>query len=107
MAERFNGPYKTVIQAFRPPHSEMIPGVIYLTTCERDGDASPEKIQMAGYICPCGCGQETHMSLKPHWQNGWTYELHPDGTVSFNPSIFHHQTCGAHFFIKHGLVQWC
>jgi len=48
----------------------------------------------------------------------WNPEIHEDGTVSLNPSIWHKghyftgvgdesKECGAHYFIKRSKIQWC
>lgn len=103
--DKFYGPYKTAVGEFCPPLSDMDRETIYLSNLKHD-DETP---WCASYICPCGCGREVYLPLRPK-ENGhpsWEYEIHLDNTVSFTPSILGKQgTCQSHYFIKNGLVQW-
>lgn len=63
------------------------------------------------FICPCGCGGESHISIKnigeTTWTDGWTVTLENDNTVfTSSPSILD-RGCGAHFFIEKNKIRWC
>jgi hypothetical protein len=59
-------------------------------------------------ICPCGCGEVLQMSLlagaRPRWQ---LIEHRDTRTISLHPSVWRRVGCKSHFFLKHGIVQWC
>lgn len=60
---------------------------------------------IAGFICPCGCGELLQMSLmdgRPRWRA----EIHWDGTTSLSPSVWRQKGCRSHFFLRHGRIEW-
>jgi hypothetical protein len=58
-------------------------------------------------ICPCGCNAKLEMSLLADAKPRWRLIEHTDGTVSLQPSVWRRIGCRSHFFLRHGLIQWC
>ncbi|HUQ70945.1 MAG TPA: DUF6527 family protein, partial [Planctomycetaceae bacterium] len=58
-------------------------------------------------ICPCGCKETLQMSLLKDAKPKWSLIEHNDGTISLQPSIWRKIGCRSHFFLRHGLIQWC
>lgn len=54
--------------------------------------------------CPCGCGMEAVMPLKPK-PYGWDYQER-DGKVTLSPSIANDCPNRAHFFIRNNKIDW-
>ena len=83
-----------------PAREELELGVVYLAP----------QYGTAVFLCPCGCGQETAISINdeiwgkdvPHWD----YKFEND-KVSFSPSILQRTLCKSHFFITNNKVRWC
>src|ERR1035437_7794489 len=62
----------------------------------------------AALACPCGCGAIIQVSLLPDSKPYWRLIEHAnDGTISLEPSIWRENGCQSHFFLRHGLIQWC
>ena len=61
----------------------------------------------AAMLCPCGCSEILYMSLMTDGHPRWNLTDHADGTVSLHPSVWRTKGCRSHFFMKHGLVEWC
>ncbi len=57
--------------------------------------------------CPCGCKETLQMSLLHDAKPKWKMIEHGDGTISLQPSIWRKVGCQSHFFLRHGLIQWC
>jgi hypothetical protein len=58
-------------------------------------------------VCPCGCESTLFMNLLPDEDPCWKISQHADGTASLHPSIWRKIGCKSHFFLRHGLIQWC
>lgn len=58
-----------------------------------------------GFLCPCGCGRETFLSLDGAW-GGKQWRLESADPLTISPSI-HDTGCGAHFFVRAGKVDFC
>lgn len=54
--------------------------------------------------CPCGCGQQSVLSLRPVFSDGWSINNEENGKVTIRPSILN--PCGAHYFITDNKVEW-
>ena len=57
--------------------------------------------------CPGQCGNRLQLSLNPSQRPRWTIEIDWLNRPSIQPSILQIGACNAHFWIKHGNVQWC
>jgi hypothetical protein len=53
--------------------------------------------------CPCGCGQQSILSLKPVFSEGWSIN-EENGSVTIRPSILN--PCGAHYYITNNEIEW-
>lgn len=114
MSVRFNGPYKLGGIGYGIPQEKEI-GKVYFhqhpdTEFDRKHNADRVgKINQCGYICPCGCGRHVCITFGEQWGPGqnWSYKIHPDETISFHPSVHSFNACGAHYFIRNGIVEWC
>lgn len=81
-------------------------GVLYIS----------EKYGCASHLCPCGCGHEIPIPLKPIWEDGWIYcksfnedeKVGRNLIVSFAPSLLN-KICpnNAHYFIENNKIKWC
>jgi hypothetical protein len=56
--------------------------------------------------CPCGCGRELALNLMRSHSPVWRVTLNQAGGASLEPSV-HSTTCGAHFWLRDGIVTWC
>lgn len=80
------------------PH-ELRPGQMIVMV--RDG-----KPKCAYFQCPGNCGGHVQLSLdllhRPRWSVRADFLARP--TIS--PAVFRHRTCGAHFALHHGQIDW-
>lgn len=60
----------------------------------------------ASLICPCGCGEVTHLNLLPDERPCWKIADHNDGTGSLSPSIWRKVGCRSHYWLTKGRVHW-
>jgi hypothetical protein len=75
-------------------------GIVYLL-----GDI--EKEWLAGFVCPCGCGEFIELVLLKDQRPNWHVEKTPDKKVTIRPSIYKKSGCCSHFFLTKGNVEWC
>lgn len=64
-----------------------------------------EKPKWLRFACPCRCGEVLGLNLMPSHSPRWTVEVHPDGTVTVNPSV-DATKCGSHFWIRKSRIDW-
>lgn len=59
------------------------------------------------HLCPCGCGNQIVISIKPKWYHGWEYNRE-NNLVTLSPSLLN-TSCPNHFhyFIKENNILWC
>lgn len=70
------------------------PGVLYVS----------EQFGCTMHICPCGCGRDVQVPIKPFWNDGW--DLQVDGNnVTLQPSIAN-RVCKAHYWIRDSKVVY-
>ena len=55
--------------------------------------------QVAVHLCACGCGGDT---VTPLGEGGWTLAAGP----TLRPRIGNAATCGAHYYVTDGRVEW-
>lgn len=55
--------------------------------------------------CPCGCGQQIALNLMQSHSPRWSISVQSANRFSVHPSI-DATSCGAHFWIRDGLVIW-
>ncbi len=72
------------------PH-DLEPGVLYYS----------ERFALAIHLCACGCGLET---VTPIGAADWSMIV-DDELASLSPSILN-KSCGAHYWLRHGIVEW-
>ncbi len=75
------------------PH-EKEPGVLYVS----------KYFNLVICKCPCGCGMEAVMPIKPK-SYGWDYS-EKDGKVTLSPSVAIDCPNKAHFFIRNNRIDW-
>jgi hypothetical protein len=61
----------------------------------------------ACFQCPGGCGEVIKLSLNSKKRPCWTAEVDGLERVTVNPSVRQLNTCGCHFWIREGNVNWC
>jgi hypothetical protein len=72
---------------------ELEPGILYVS----------EEFNVAGHMCPCGCGNKIITPLGPI---DWSLTL-KKGKPSLDPSIGNWQIpCRSHYWIRNGLIEW-
>jgi hypothetical protein len=59
------------------------------------------------FVCPCGCGQQIHLSLATDARPSWRVRQHARGRVTLVPSVWRTVGCKSHFIIYRGHVFWC
>jgi hypothetical protein len=88
------------VMATHPTPEQLKPGVLVIV---RDGTIE----KWACMMCPGGCGEKIMLSLsrnrRPHWAvtEDWL------GRPSLSPSVWQRQSCGCHFWVRNGRVDWC
>lgn len=75
------------------PH-EKEPGVLYVS----------KRFGLVICKCPCGCGMEAVMPIKPK-SYGWDYS-EKNGKITLSPSIANDCPNKAHFFIRENKIIW-
>lgn len=58
------------------------------------------------FTCPCGCGEIVCLNLMRSQSPKWNIEMTRLGQYSVFPSV-DSQTCGSHYWIRNGRVEWC
>ncbi len=66
-----------------------------------------DNLWAAAMLCPCGCGEVIELNLLQQARPCWSAQEHPDGTISLAPSVWRQKGCRSHFFVRHGLIDWC
>jgi hypothetical protein len=61
----------------------------------------------AAMLCPCGCGEAIQLSLLRDDSPSWTFNPDRDGLPGLAPSVWRTKGCRSHFFLRHGLIEWC
>lgn len=57
--------------------------------------------------CPCGCGEDIHLSLLKNDSPHWGLSVGKRKAASLKPSVWRTEGCRSHFILKDGLVRWC
>jgi hypothetical protein len=78
-------------------------GIIYLEARTWQPRDQP---YWARFLCPCGCGELTMISLQAGHHPCWSAMVDPKGRVTLSPSVARTVGCKAHYFIKEGNVIW-
>jgi hypothetical protein len=72
---------------------ELSPGILYVS----------EEFNVAGHLCPCGCGNKIITPLTP---TEWSFAV-DEGKPSLYPSIGNWQLpCRSHYWIIAGEIEW-
>jgi hypothetical protein len=66
---------------------------------------SAERPKWLRFRCPCGCGGTVSLNLMGSHTPRWTFEQHPDNTLSVRPSV-DATACGSHYWIRGSRVVW-
>ena len=57
--------------------------------------------------CPGGCGADIALSLnqsrRPRWRISYDFWKRP----TVEPSVHQKNSCGCHFFLRRGRIDWC
>jgi len=61
----------------------------------------------ACFKCPGGCGTKISLSLDPSRRPGWGLSIDRIGRPTISPSVHQQNSCGCHFWVKAGCVDWC
>lgn len=65
-----------------------------------------EKPKWAILECPCGCGDTIDVNLMRSRSPVWELSMQ-NGKATLYPSLWvSKQKCGAHFWIRHGKIDW-
>lgn len=69
------------------------PGILYVS----------EEYNIAGHLCPCGCGSKIMTPLGP---SEWSFK-EVNGKPSLYPSLGNWQLpCRSHYWIRNGQIDW-
>jgi hypothetical protein len=96
---------KTPVRPLRTVHLEELPDVLDPKDVYVLGEGQYR--WFVGMMCPCGCGETVQMSLLKDAKPRWSLVEHTDGTISLHPSVWRKIGCRSHFFLRHGVIQWC
>lgn len=58
------------------------------------------------FQCPGGCGEVIKLSLNSKKHPSWRVEVDNLGRPTVSPSIRQLNSCGCHFWIRQGNVEW-
>jgi hypothetical protein len=83
-----------------PNQENMIPGQLHVV-----GERGFQK--WAYFKCPCGCGVPIMLSLSTKRRPSWQVKIDWLGRPTIHPSVWQTDGCYAHFWVRHGQVQWC
>lgn len=61
----------------------------------------------ASMLCPCGCKSVIELNLLAQAKPCWRVTMHSDGSASLTPSVWRTKGCRSHFWLRHGLINWC
>ena len=62
----------------------------------------------ASMACPRGrCSTILNMNLAPDEQPQWSLQTDVNGRPTLTPSVWERTTCGCHFVLRNGRVEWC
>lgn len=75
-------------------------GIIYMV-------GENDWIWCVAMLCPCGCKATVQLSTLADVRPCWRVTEHTDKTISLQPSVWRQVGCRSHFFVKHGLIEWC
>lgn len=69
------------------------PGILYVS----------EEYNIAGHLCPCGCGNKV---MTPLGDSEWSFNA-KNGKASLYPSLGNWQLpCRSHYWIRNGVIDW-
>jgi hypothetical protein len=72
---------------------ELEPGILYVS----------EEFEVAGHLCPCGCGSKI---ITPLGHTEWSFSEYK-GKGTLYPSIGNWQLpCKSHYWVTNGEIQW-
>lgn len=57
------------------------------------------------FMCPCGCGQQIALNLMEGHSPRWRVDVKSPTSFSVFPSV-DATSCGAHFWLRNGVVVW-
>jgi hypothetical protein len=57
--------------------------------------------------CPSGCGDVLNLSLANNRRPKWTVKVDRFARPTLNPSVRREEGCYSHFWIRHGVIEWC
>lgn len=97
--------FKSKPKPLKTIHLQELPDILHPTAVYVLGEGKHHWFVVMS--CPCGCGKPLHMSLLAESDPNWQLIEHKDGTISLWPSIWREVGCCSHFFLRHGLVEWC
>jgi hypothetical protein len=61
----------------------------------------------AFFRCPSGCGDILNLSLTTERRPRWTVTVDFLSRPTVKPSVRRQEGCYSHFWIRHGVVEWC
>lgn len=84
---------KITLQRVHYMPKEFEAGILYVS----------EEFEVAGHLCPCGCGNKIITPLGP---TDWEF-VEEDGKATLDPSIGNWQIpCRSHYWITDGEIDW-
>lgn len=84
---------KIILQRVHYMPKEFVTDILYVS----------EEFDVAGHLCPCGCGNKIITPLGP---TDWSF-VEEDGKVTLDPSIGNWQIpCRSHYWITNGEIDW-
>ena len=66
-------------------------------------DGEPWSVAM---MCPCGCGQLVELPLLREVRPRWSLQVDKKNRPTLHPSVWLHDGCRSHFFVRRGKVEW-
>lgn len=66
-------------------------------------DGEPWSVAM---MCPCGCGQRVELPLLREVRPRWSLQVDKLNRPTLQPSVWLHDGCRSHFFVRRGKIEW-
>lgn len=91
---------------YRTVHVEDLPDRLKPRTLYVVGE--PDFPLHASMACPRKtCSAVLNMNLAPDERPMWTLAQDAEGAPTLRPSVWRRTTCGCHFFLRCGRIDWC
>lgn len=83
---------------------DLPPGMLMWQIVNNNPDVFPRRFLW--FVCPCGCGNCSHIPIKSDQQDGWQWDGN-EQQPTLTPSIQKLISCRWHGYLRAGVFQSC